>query len=308
MIVNINPGKACREMYRNTNFKLGPTSTPLVVKWTIISTLIVTLFSLIFHTLFTQILGLPSPQSLLSLTTWGVHKLFLWQFVSYLFVQPSIQGEVSITLVLQILFDLYLLWSIGSVIVQARGIKHFIGLYFGGGLFVGVVAYIFLLLAGSSSPFAGMTPCIYMILIGWIFLFPNTDLSLLLVFPIQAKWLIFGLIGIALFLNVSNGNFCSFLTDLASVIYAYSYGVFIWEMLGPFPRLHKVEKRLIYIRRKVKNIVRFSKIYDFKTGQIVSWSDTFMNACLEKISKQGKRSLTMRERLYMWLISKKHKK
>jgi len=295
-------------MHRNINFRFGPTSTPVIIKWTIISTLIITLFSLVFHTLFTQILGFPSPQILFSLTTWGVHKFFLWQFISYLFVQSSAQGGVSFTLVLQILFDLYLLWSIGSTIVQERGIKHFIGLYFGGGLFVGIATYVFLFLTNSSALLAGMTPCIYMLLIGWVFLFPGTNLSLMLVFPLQAKWLIFGLIGVSLFLDFSNGNFCGFLTSSVSVIYAYLYGVLVWEMLGPFLRLHKVERRVIYFKRKVRNSMRFSKVYDFKTGRVISWDGKFMDDCLEKISKKGKRSLTLRERFYMWLISKKHRK
>jgi len=300
-------------MYQTKAFRLGPTSTPSIVKWTIISTLIVSFFALISNALFSQVLGLPSPQYLFSLTTWGIHKFFLWQFISYLFVQPVTKGGISIALILHVFFDIYLLWAMGSAIVQARGIKHFLGLYFGGGLFIGVVAYASLLLVGSPAPFAGATPCIYMLLIGWVFLFPETNLSLFLLLPIRAKWLVFGLIGVNLFLDFSNGNFFYFLVTASAMIYAYLYSVLAWEMLGPFRHLHAMEKKLIYFKRMMKNSVHQivdvevqpSKVYDFKTGKAIIHDDEFMDACLDKISSHGKSSLTARERLRMWRISKK---
>jgi len=240
-------------MYQTQPFKLGPNSTPTLIKWTIIATGFVSFFSLVFRALFTQVFGLPSPQYLLSLTVWGIHKFFLWQFVSYFFVQPITQEGASFSLVLQIFFTIYLLWTMGSSIVQIKGNKHFLGLYFCGGCFVGLIAYVMLNLLHSSLPFAGATPCIYMLLIGWIFLFPNAQLALFFLFPIRAKWLIFGLFGMHLFLDFSNGNFFTFFVITSAIIYAYLYAIFVWEMLGPFYHLHGMEKNLIYLKRKMVN-------------------------------------------------------
>ncbi len=300
-------------MYQSQAFRLGPISTPKIVKWTIISTLVVSFLALISNALFLQVLGIPSPQYLFSLTTWGIHKLFLWQFISYLFIQPVTTGGISISLLLHVFFDLYLLWAMGSAIVQARGKKHFLGLYFGGGFFVGVMAYASLLLLGSPAPLAGATPCIYILLIGWVFLFPDANLSLFLLLPLRAKWLVFGLIGVNLFLDFSNGNFFYFFVTASSMIYAYFYSVLLWEMLGPFRQLHPLEKKLIYYKRRLSNQFRQlgdievqpSKVYDFKTGKAIVQDDEFMDACLDKISKKGRHSLTIRERFRMWRISKK---
>lgn len=294
-------------------FRLGPRATPKIVKWTIVATLILSLFALISNALFTQVFGIPSPQHLFSLTTWGVHKFFIWQFISYLFIQPLAGGGISMALILHIFFDLYLLWAIGSSLIQARGEKHFIGLYFGGALFVGVIAYLCLFLFGSPLPFAGATTSIYILLIGWAFLFPEANIMLFLLLPVRAKWLVFGLIGVNLFLDFSNGNFLSFFVTLAAMLYGYLYSVLVWEILGPFARLHEMEKKMIYLKRRVRSRFRKvvdieiqpSKVYDFKTGKAIIQDDEFMDACLDKISRKGKASLTWRERLRMWRISRK---
>ncbi len=300
-------------IYQSQAFRLGPTSTPKIVKWTIFATLIVSFFSLISNALFTQVFHIPSPQYLFSLTTWGVHKFFIWQFLSYLFLQPISSGGISMALILHVFFDIYLLWAIGSAIVQARGEKHFIGLYFGGALFVGVIAYLSLLFFGSPLPFAGATTSIYILLIGWAFLFPEAMIMLFLLIPVRAKWLVFGLIGVNLFLDFSNGNFLSFFVTGGAMLYGYLYSVLVWDSLSPFRRLHPLEKKLIYLKRKwfhrfqkvVDIEVQPSKVYDFKTGKAIIQDDDFMDACLDKISKKGKSSLTMRERFRMWRISRK---
>lgn len=294
-------------------FRLGPRATPKIVKWTIITTLVVSFFALISNALFTQVFGIPSPQHLFSLTTWGVHQFFIWQFLSYLFVQPLAGGGISMALILHIFFDLYLLWAIGSALIQARGEKHFLGLYFGGALFVGVIAYLCLFLFGSPLPFAGATTSIYILLIGWAFLFPEANIMLFLMLPVRAKWLVFGLIGVNLFLDFSNGNFLSFFVTLAAMLYGYFYSLLVWEILSPFQRLHEIEKRMIYFKRKVRHRfkkvvdieVQPSKVYDFKTGKAIIQDDEFMDACLDKISRKGKGSLTIRERFRMWRISRK---
>ncbi|MEM8727841.1 MAG: rhomboid family intramembrane serine protease [Chlamydiota bacterium] len=300
-------------MYRSQAFRLGPGFTPKLVKRTIVATLIATFFSIISNALFTQVFHLPSPQYLFSLTTWGVNKFFIWQFLSYLFLQPLSSVGISMTFIVHILFDIYLLWVIGSAIAAAKGEKHFTGLYFGGGLFVGIIGYLFLLLADSPLPFAGATTSIYILLIGWGFLFPEAVVTLFLLIPIRAKWLVFGLIGVRLFLDFSNGHFLSFFATGGATLYGYLYSVLVWDRLSPFPRLHSLEKKLIHLKRKgfhrfrkVTDIeIGSSKVYDFKTGKAIVRDDDFMDACLDKLSKKGKSSLTLRERLRMWRISRR---
>jgi membrane associated rhomboid family serine protease len=300
-------------VYQSQAFRMGPTSTPKVVKWTILATLIASFLSIFSNALFTRVFHIPSIEHLLSLTTWGVHRFFIWQFISYLFIQPLAAGEISLPFLLHIFFDMYLLWAIGSAIYEVRGKKHFLGLYFGGALFVGLIAYLSLFLFNSPLLFAGASGSIYILLISWAFLFPEAMIMLFLLIPVRAKWLVFGLIGINLLLDFSNGNFLSFVVTGGALFYGYFYSVLAWDSLSPFRRLHSFEKKLIHtkrrllhrFRRSVDIEVQTSKIYDFKTGKAIIQDDDFMDACLDKIYRKGKSSLTIRERFRMWRISRK---
>lgn len=299
-------------MHQSQGFRMGPSFAPKVIKMTIALTLLFTFFSLLSNALFTQVFGIPSPGQLLSLSIWGIHKFFIWQFISYLFIQPVSSG-ITFGLLLKVFFDLYLLWAIGSSIVQLKGKKHFLSLYFGGGLFVGIICYLAQLIFGNSALFAGATPAIYILLISWSFLFPTASLMLFMMIPMRAKWLVFGLIGINLFLEFSNGKFFDFLISGSSLIFGYLYAVLAWETLSPFPRLHRFDQKLINLKRKYFGFSRVNtasemeegKIYDFKTGRIIMQDEEFMDACLEKISQHGKKSLSWRERWKLWRISKK---
>ena len=307
---------SCAMTYQSQPFRLSPRSTPKIVKWTIIATLIVSFLSIISHALFTQVFHIPSLQYLFSLTTWGIHKFFIWQFLSYPFLQPFSSGQISIELIFHLFFDSYLLWSIGSAVVHTKGTKHFIGLYFGGTFFVGIIAYLSLLFFASPLPFAGARTSIYILLIGWVFLFPQVMILLFFIIPVRAKWLVFGWISINLFLDFSNGSFFSFFIGVGAIIYGYCYCIFTWESLSPFYRLHCLDKKMIYLKRKwlyrirqmIKTQPQRGKIYHLKRAKWIMEDDDFVNACLDKISKKGKQSLTLKEHLRLWWISLKKRR
>lgn len=271
----------------------------------------ISFFSLLFHSFFVHVLHITSPQNLLSLTTWGIHRGFLWQFFSYPFVQPLTSGTISLSIVLHMFFNVYLVWSVGSTIIHTRSVRHFMGLYFGGTLFLGILAYITLTLSHSPASLAGSNTMVYILLVAWTFLFPRANVVLF--FPIQAKWLVFGGMLINLFLYFSNGDFVPFIITTGSLLYGYFYAVLAWNILSPFPQLHRFERKIIFLKRKLTH--RFhsfmdieiypSKMYDLKTGKAIIKDEKFVDACLEKIALQGKHSLTLRERWRLRRISRK---
>ena len=234
-----------------------------IVKNTILLTLITTFVSLTCQPLFTKVFQVRSLDSLLSLSTWGIHRCLIWQFFSYLFVYPALPGGICMGLLFQIFFNMSLLWTTGSAIVARKGKRHFIGLYFGGGLFVALIAYLFLFFSNSSLPFAGPTHSIDILLIGCAFLFPNAPMSFFFLAPVPIKWLVFGFIGVHLLLDFSNGNFFSFFASASALLYGYSYSVLVWESLSPFPRLHVFEKKIIYFKRKC--FFHFARMFDRKS-------------------------------------------
>ena len=148
-------------------------TTPSLVKWTLSLTLILSLLTPLSRPLFVQVLHIPSLDTFLHLTAAGIQKGWVWQLISYLFIQPSHHKDFS--LLFHLFLNLYFLWVLGKAIVAARGNLHFVGLYLLGGLFLGAVAYLFLSCSHSPLPFAGATSAIYILMVGWIFLDNNNN-------------------------------------------------------------------------------------------------------------------------------------
>ncbi len=282
-----------------------------LIKWTIILTVGLSFLSIFSNAFFTKVLNLPGLHILLGLSPWGIKHLLLWQFVTYIFLQPLTPHGIDLSLIIKVFFDCYLLYVIGSSIIESRGIKHFIGLFFGGTVFVGVVAYFCLLGSGSMIPLVGASNSIYILLIGWAFLFPEALIMVFLMFPLRSKWLVSGLIGINLFLDFSNGNFLSFVLTLSSLLYGYGYSVLVWNSLSPFARLHSFEKKIIFLKRKLTSFLLFSKkpfknktsIFDFKTGRLLNGDSSFADECLDSISAKGIEKLSYFRRYRLKLIS-----
>gem|GEM_PF-770721 len=254
--------------------RMGASSAPKVIRVTVFATLIATFFSLLLHQLFIQFFRIPSLYQILSLSTWGIQKLFVWQFVSYLLIEPLPNG-IHFALLLCIFFKFYLLWTFGSSLVQLKGKHHFLALYFGGGIFVGLLFYLFQCAVQSCFPLAGATPAIYILLISWTFLFPTANFMLFMMLPMRAHHLVFGMLGVTLFLDFCKGHFFGCLVTVSSLLFGYLYALLAWEIPGPFLRLRRIDNVLIQLKRKYlilphrSHSVKKGKIYDFQTGRIV---------------------------------------
>ncbi len=273
-------------MYSFDRLRMGAASVPKVVRVTVATTLITTFFSLLLHTLCVQVFRIPSPYTILSLSTSGIRKLFVWQFVSYLLIEP-LSHEIDFTLLLYIFFKLYVLWTFGSSLVKLKNKYHFLALYFGGGMFVGLLFCLFQFAFSACTPLAGATPAIYILLISWTFLFPTANLMLFMIIPMRAHHLVFGTLGVTLFLDFCKGNFFGFLITAASLLFGYLYALLIWEIPGPFFRLRRWDNMVIRFKRKYLTLsrtyrsLREEKIYDFQTGQVIE-KDARADFCSNK--------------------------
>lgn len=299
---------------RYFNSKSTPSHELHLLKYIILSTVTLSLFCVLFDALFPY-WNLPKPQILFSLSLWGLKKYFLWQFITYFFITPIV-GGVSISLILYLLFNMYFLWMVGSSVIERQGLKHFLCLYLGGGIFGGIITAIVLVNTHSFAPIAGINPALYALLTAWMMLLPEVQILLFFTIPVKIKWLIVGILGINLFMDISQGNLIHFTLYFSSIAFAYLYALLIWQIHSPFKLLHPFEKILINLSDKIKrkhfapSIHSFSKgkIYDFKTGKVVLREEEFLDSCLSKIATQGKDSLTFFEKWKMRKISKRKKK
>jgi len=257
-------------------------------------------------------LKLHSPQFLFSLSTWGVKKFFIWQYLTYFFVAPFTQ--VNLSLVFYTVFNMYFLWSVGMALIERKGIKDFLNLYFVGGIFAGVACSMFLMLTKTSALICGINAPLYSLLTAWMILMPEMQILLFFTIPIRIKWLITGVLGVNLLIDLSNGNLTTFVLYFCAIAFGYLYSILSWKTHSPFQFLFPFEKGLIHLftksdshKRKGFSAASEKKIYDFKTGLPVQAEkeDLFADKCLSKIEKNGRSSLSFIEKWKLKKISKK---
>jgi membrane associated rhomboid family serine protease len=268
------------------HYRFGPHHTPRPLKYLVLGTLLISLFAGATHRIFPHYFGWASPQQILSLSSWGIDHFFVWQFFSYLFVHPLVEG-LSFSFFLSLAFDCYLLWVIGASLIERKGLNHFFSLYFFSGILSGLLVALLQKVSHSPLVFSGNGTSIYALLIAWMALFPRAEFLLFLAIPVRASWLILGILGLNLLIDLSSGDWIRVLGYGSAALLGYLYGLIFWR------------------EREASSFYARAKRYDFKTGQAILNDEEFLEAMLTKIALKGKASLTWRERWRLRCISKK---
>ena len=242
-------------------------------------------------------------QGYLGLSYAGLANYCFWQPLTYFFTCGG-PGEAK---VFSLLINAYMIWVFGSAVYMRKGAKGLLTLFIGGGLVTGILCSVILWLFPSATFLIGATPAVYALLMGWLMLHSDASLRLFFSMPMRASWIILGIMGIGLFIDLSNSQHLSAISRVAGVAFGYLYALIAWKCRSPFQSLQRFEN--LFLKRSSHY---GSKIYDFKTGREVVSDDLFIEACLEKISRYGKKSLTFYERWRLFRASKKqtanHKK
>lgn len=287
--------------------------TPKIVQSFVIAIIGCSLFAGLVDHLFPSLLSGLGLTGIFALSLAGLKHFFIWQPLTYLFISPTQQG-IHAGFLINLAFSMFVLWRMGSAICMTRGSKHFLGLFLGAGIFSALFAALPLWHTTIPHFYGGPTPAIFAMLVASMLLFPHMELMLFLTFPVKGKWLITIVLGSTLLIDLSNGLLIHFFINLGAMIFGYLYGILIWKAQSPFSALWSFEKFLHKATQRVGSSYRStidqyatssSKIYDFRTGQRVIDDEEFLDACLTKISTEGKHSLTVRERFRLWRISKK---
>lgn len=289
----------------------GPLKTPPILTRLIAITAGICLFAAITEPLFREIFGWPGLQHWLSLSWYGIQHSYIWQLITYLFVQYNGGQGISFFFLLNLFFGMYFLWLTGSAVVDAVGSRPFLRLYFLSGLFAGCMGLFFMRLIGQYQVLSGPFPAILAVATVWTMLHPNWPLLFLGLFPISTKGLFLILLGLLAAIDISNQAWVDLLFALSGVLFGYFYATLAWDMNSPWSLLHPIDRFLNRIGQKVRNFtVKKGKaeIIDFKTGETQLDDDAFIDAMLAKISKKGEHSLTHQERRRMDAISSRKRK
>jgi len=211
-----------------------------------------------------------------------------------------------------------ILQRMGSVIAHHKGEIKFVCYFLFCGIVSGIAAFLTISHFQINTYYAGPSSALYSLLIATVFLFPKLDLMVFFSTPLKGQTLVPGLIGVMLLMNLSTGDYIHFFATLSSAIGAYLYILFFWKLESPFLFMQKFDRFIITISKgrlssmyestKLDKYTDGPRIYDIKTGKAVLNEETFINACLEKISKEGRNSLTFYERFRLYRYSKKTNK
>lgn len=292
-------------------YTLGPGNTPASVRWLILATCCISIVCALLNPLFTQFFQIQGPNTFFSLSWYGLKNGYLWQPLTYLFVENGVLG-LSFELLITLFFQMYILWMMGSSLAEKVGGYRFIVFYFAVGALTGL-ATILSAPAFSQYPFLmGPTASILALWVIWTMMHPGSELLFFFLIPIKAKWLLALVFSGLLLVSLSQGSFSGLVLYLTSGMTGYLYGVLVWGMEGPFEWTQKVDDGLLLLKAKILKGSRAisrkdnrPKIIDIHTGTPYLDDEAFVDAMLAKISEKGERSLSWSERRRLRKISEK---
>lgn len=293
----------------------GPEKTPPLIKQLILITCIIAILSAGVQSIFEQFNLFPGPQNFLSLSWWGLEKGYIWQPLSFLFIQQAPDG-LSFYFFFTLLFNIYLLWVIGSTLFHMVGTGPFLRLYLVGGIGVGLITLLSMTVTGDYQTLEGMTPSLLILFTIWSMAFPETEILLLFLIPLKLKWIVASIIGAILLISLSHWDLSHFILYLSSIATGYGYAVMIHGWYSPFPFTLKFDLLLTRLATKIRQNIPFRRkktkeipspkanVIDITSGRPIKDDDAFVDAMLAKISKKGESSLTWSEKKRLEEISK----
>jgi membrane associated rhomboid family serine protease len=142
-----------------------------------------------------------------------IHRLFVWQLFTYLFLHGGW---------FHIIFNLFALWMFGADLESLWGSKRFLFYFFLTGIGAGLFCVV--LQPSSQIPTIGCSGGIFGLLLAYGMIFPDRPIYLYMIIPIKAKWfvLIMGVIEfVASYSDAGSG--VSHVAHLGGMLFGFLY-------------------------------------------------------------------------------------
>lgn len=217
-----------------------------------------------------------------------------WSLVTYMFVHQGF---------LHVFFNMLVLFFFGPVLEERWGSREFLKFYLLCGL--GAAALSFLL---PSVAIAGSSGAMYGLMVAFAIYWPDSPIHLYGIFPIKAKWLVAGLVGLSLLFALSGGRpGLAHLAHLGGAITAFVYlksrlAPSSWGQVYSSPKPAKPSKPLFARRPKTETT---AKAAPAPSTRELHRSLDDVDRILDKISRGGMSSLTEEERQRLEEASRK---
>ncbi|MEI8125449.1 MAG: rhomboid family intramembrane serine protease [Parachlamydiaceae bacterium] len=287
---------------------IGPIITPKAIKSLIIATSLISIFSAGTQELFDMFGIFPGPQNILSLSWWGLHHWYLWQPLTCLFVRDPADQGLSFSFFTALFFDMYILWVVGTSVMEAIGKKSFLKLYLLGGIAAAVFSLLSMLITGQYEMVSGITPALLTIVVVWAMAFAETEIHLFFLIPFKAKRIVAVVVGALMLIALAHWRLSLFFLYVAAIAIGYGYSLIVWGWRSPFALTQPLDNWLTKIGiagRRKPPLSDEGKIIDISSYQQPANDDAFVDAMLAKISRYGENSLSWSERRRLQKISEK---
>jgi rhomboid family protein len=149
-----------------------------------------------------------------------VRYLYLWQLVTYMFIHAG---------VFHLLFNMLVLWMIGTELERMWGVRYFLKFYFVTGIGAGALTVLVSLLpfgfaaALYSSVIVGASGAIFGLLLAYALYFPDRLIYMYFLFPIKVKYFVAILGAIELYSSLAVQSGVASATHLGGLLVGYVY-------------------------------------------------------------------------------------
>lgn len=217
-----------------------------------------------------------------------------WRLITYTFLHAGL---------FHFLFNMLWLWWMGRPVEERIGSRSFLVLYLGSGI-AGALFDSVLSLFSPVSYVIGASGAVFGIMVAFAMLFPRMPITLFLLPPIEARYVVAGLIAIEiLFLN--DGSNIARLVHLGGALGGYLLMRIHLQGKDLSMPIRYLEHlfRGIKPKSKKRTVTHMRSVSDADVVEEVDQSE--LDEILEKISKKGYDGLTAEEKRKLFELSKK---
>lgn len=221
-----------------------------------------------------------------------------WRIVTYMFVHGG---------PFHLIFNMLWLWWMGRMVEETIGPRSFSVIYFGAGI-GGALLQIALASLLGSNIVIGASGAVLGTLVAFAYLFPKAPIMLLFLPPIEARFLVAGLVALdVLFLGA--GDNVARLVHLGGagsgylLIKMHYEGYDLSSLIRPIEQMFKGKSPKSRKKKRKKN----KDMYAVADVEIMEEEDLDdLDEILEKISKKGYDGLTKEEKQKLFELSKRN--
>lgn len=225
---------------------------------------------------------------------WGIALTQPWRLVTYMFLHGSF---------LHILFNMLWLWWMGRPVESNLGPRNFLVLFLGSGI-GGALINLMLTNFFATNVTIGASGAVFGIMVAFAVLYPRTPIMLLFLPPIEARFLVAGLIAFDL-LFIAQADNIARIVHLGGAISGFLLLKLYYRGYNYDQWLESFGKKIKRERKTGKK--KKSRMHTVSEAEIVEeYDQSELDRILDIISKKGYEGLTDEEKRILFELSKKN--